>query len=69
MSQEHCIIMELLLLQVTEHKMNPNERDFDGATTIHFAAGRGHPRVRINSHPVARGPLKIGIRVFIFNSV
>lgn len=33
-------------LQVEEHKLSPNERDFDGATTVHFAAGRGHPAVR-----------------------
>ena len=30
-----------------EHKMSPNERDFDGATTVHFAAGRGHPVVGV----------------------
>ncbi len=34
---------------MTEHNMSPNERDFDGATTIHFAAGRGHPAVSYTS--------------------
>ena len=27
--------------------MSPNERDFDGATTVHFAAGRGYPVVGV----------------------
>ena len=25
--------------------MSPNDRDFDGATALHFSAGRGHYRV------------------------
>ena len=31
--------------QIEDQKCNPNERDFDGATPLHFAASRGHYRV------------------------
>lgn len=30
------------MLQVTEEKCNSNERDFYGATPLHYAASQGH---------------------------
>ena len=28
-----------------EHKLSPNDRDSDGATALHFAAGKGHAHI------------------------
>lgn len=32
-------------MQVDEEKCNPNDRDFDGATPLHYAASQGHALV------------------------
>lgn len=37
--------MKVFLLQVQEAHCNPNERDFDGATPLHFAASCGQTKV------------------------
>jgi len=35
----------LLFFKVGENKCNSNERDFDGATSLHYAASQGHAAV------------------------
>ena len=37
--------MRVCLFQVQEAHCNPNERDFDGATPLHFAASCGQTKV------------------------
>lgn len=32
-------------MQIEEEKMNPNDRDFDGTTPLHYAASMGHSEV------------------------